>query len=59
MGTNLQKTWEKKFLNKEDIWASICKEFEKEVSWQVQHTSYKFFQARSIIGRRTTYFLIY
>jgi len=30
MGTNLQRTSKKKFLNKKDIWEPICIEFEKK-----------------------------
>jgi hypothetical protein len=30
MGTNLQRTWEEEFLNKEDIWEPICIELEKK-----------------------------
>jgi len=28
--TNLEKTWEEEFLNKEDIWEPICIELEKK-----------------------------
>jgi len=29
MGTNLQRTWKKEFLSKENIWEPICRELEK------------------------------
>jgi hypothetical protein len=41
MGTNLQKTWEKEFLNKEDIWEPICRELEKK-SFEQKRNGYPF-----------------
>jgi len=41
MGTNLQWTWKKELLNKEDIWEPICIKFENK-SFEQRRDGYRF-----------------